>query len=108
MDETLRSQHEDVDRVLGERTAVKDSLQVTKIDKLRTMVKQVGHGLVDVIPEGVERDQAVLSLRQVLLWLEAGTELNQPDGIPRISAARIDEATAVRMRDGSTKLPGEV
>lgn len=108
MDENLREQHAYIDKALDKRTPLKDEMKAPKVDKLRALIKQVGHGVVDVVPEGVEKEQALTALRQVLMWVEAGTELHQPTGMPRITAARIDEATAVQMRDRASKLPGEI
>lgn len=108
MDESVRSQHAGVDRVLSKREPFKDQMVEPRLDKLRTLVKQVGHGVVDVVPDGSEKDQAILALRQVLLWIDAGMELNQAPGMPRVTAARVDEATAVQMRDKGLKLPGEL
>lgn len=108
MDENLREQHASIDKALDKRLPLRDEMKAPKVDKLRSLIKQVGHGVVDVVPEGVEKEQALVALRQVLMWVEAGTELHQESGIPRITAARIDEATAVAMRDKGSKLPGEI
>lgn len=107
MDESLREQHADIDKALDARPPLRDEMKKVKFDKLRALIKQVGHGVVDVVPDGVEKDQALIALRQALLWVEAGVEIHQEAGIPRITAARIDEATAVAMRDRGGKLPGE-
>lgn len=108
MDENLREQHSHVDTTFDKRPALRDEMKIPKVDKLRALLKQAGHGIVDVVPDGTEKNQAIIALRQALFWIEAGTEIHQEKGIPRITAARIDEATAVSMRDKGSKLPGEI
>lgn len=97
--------HQEVERLLTHHE-IKDPMVSAKLDKLRAVVKNFAHGVIDVVPEGAERDQALLAVREAWAWAEAGVRLHQPvGGIPRISAARIDEATAVAMRDGKIPAP---
>lgn len=86
---------------------IADTMLLAKIEKARSQARTLAHTLIDVVPAGPERDAALLQLRQVVALAIMGCEAHPVVGPPRITAARIDEATAVAMRDGSLKLPGE-
>jgi hypothetical protein len=107
MDESTRDLHASYDKLLDKRLPLRDDMQIAKVDKLRSIAKQLAHGIIDVVPAGAEKDKALGALRDALLWAEIGCEVNQIEGLPRITAARIDERTAQQMRDKGSKLPGE-
>lgn len=107
MDESTRELHTRYDKLLDKRFPLRDDMVISKVEKLRTIAKQLAHGTIDVVPEGAEKDKALAAIREALLWIEIGCEVNQIEGLPKITAARIDEATARQMRDKGSKLPGE-
>lgn len=82
---------------------VKDKATLARLDKLRAAGKVLGHAILDVVPEGAEQDRALLAVREAILFAVAGAEAHQPVKDPRVSAARIDEPTAVAMRDAQAR-----
>ena len=104
MEDATRAAHERVDTVLAEHPLENPTLR-TRVEKLRAAAKTFSHGVIEIIPESPERDEALRLIRLALLVAVDGAELNQPTSDPRVRAAVIDEATAVAMRDGKFK-PG--
>lgn len=82
---------------------VEDPALRTKLEKLRTVAGSLSRGIYDVVPEGVERDRALLLVREALMWSVAGCEVHQPESDPRVRPARVSEEMAQAMRDG--KMP---
>lgn len=107
MDDSTRTLHAATDKLFDKRPVLRDDMQIARLEKLRVLAKQLAHGTIDVVPDGREKDRALELLADLWLCIEAGCEAHQVEGLPRITAARVDEAMARQMRDKGTTLPGE-
>ena len=98
MNETTKALHKEVDRVLTP-TVNTDEMVQAQLTKLRAVAKTLAHAIVDIVPDGIEHDQAVLAVRQAVSYAELGAAVRQATGPPRITAARVSESEAVAIRD---------
>lgn len=98
MDDATKALHQEVDSLLSP-VEIQDPMLQARLDKLRSVAKNFAHGIVDIVPEGVERDMALIAVRQAMHLAEVGTAVRQSKGIPKITAARVSEADAVALRD---------
>lgn len=105
MDPAVKAAHQRVDDTLAQHPIENPTLR-TRVEKLRSAAKVFSHGIVDLVPEGPERDRALMGVREALLIAIDGIELHQPKADPRIRPSVIDEATARAYRDGKMRQEG--
>lgn len=98
MDETTKTQHESVEAVFAAQP-IQDEMLQARFEKFKSIAKVFSHAVVDLVPAGVEQDEALMLIRHAVAVAESGIRLGQPKGRPRITAARVSEADAVALRD---------